>query len=904
MDPLDFLRQLKDSPNYRGQIAHIEVTPPREARYGEPEQPVPPELAEAFRRAQGIEQLWSHQAAALDAVRRGESLCVVSGTASGKTLCYNLPILETVLNDPEACALYLFPTKALAQDQLRHLRELVKHCPGLPPPHTYDADTSRATRDRVRRESRLVLSNPDMVHVNLLPNHTRWSRFLANLRFVVVDEVHSVRGIFGSHCAHVFRRLARLCDRYRRLSDPASAVGRYPQFICCSATIANPREHAEALTGREVTLIEDDGSPQGRRYFVFWNPPVPASLTQRRRSGNVEAVELLAEVVRGGFRSIAFTKWWGATELVTRYTQELLRRDGLAAQVASYRGGYLASHRREVEKQLFEGDLRAVVSTSALELGINIGGLQAALVIGFPGTISATRQQAGRAGRGPEDSIAFLVAYDTAINQYLMNYPGYFFGKENEKALIAPRNRHILTSQLACACHEMPLARAELPDFVGGKITGHVPRRDIDAQVKRTHEELQAQAAPGQAPPVDSGCAGPELPPPSAPILDDESPDPVAEAEAILAVMEDEGLVREVNGTWYYAESSKPAYRVSLRSIARDNFQIVDVTDAAHEAIIGDIDQFNAYPILHPEAIYLHGGDAYFVEKLDLDRRRAEVRRVEVDYYTSPLGGRGVAIIHSVDERARFPAGEVWFGDVTCHFNTNAYDKIRLWTREPFDRRPVNLPPQILETTAYWVSPREDTVKRIVESGRRPYDGVYGLGQALMVTTALFASCYPLDVRYSEPPVPECLRWGCSAHSIFIFDNYQGALGFTELAFARIDELLETTLSLIEECPCEGGCPFCVGFYLRPFIPHDPENMEGWIADKEVALMILHDLLGLAPYEPKPPDEQRRSWRARVEAEAGVEPGGVLEQTPAEAEGLPEHVRGQILRRLGKGSKL
>jgi len=497
-----------------------------------------------------------------------------------------------------------------------------------------------------------------------------------------------------------------------------------------------------------------------------------------------------------------------------------------------------------------------------------------------------------------------------------MNFPGYFFDKESEKALIAPRNRHILTGQLACACYEMPLRREELETFVGGKIRGQVPKRDIDALVRRTHQELQPLAGNGTAengtePFSRADALGvrtrkrlrPCSPPPT-PLLEDESASPVAEAEAILAVMEEEGLVREVNGTWYYAGSSKPAYRVSLRSIARDSFQIVDVTDPTHEVIIGDIDQFSAYPILHPEAIYLHEGETYAVENLDLERKRAEVRRVEASYYTSPLGGRGVAIIHSVDERVRFPGGEAWFGDVTCHFNTVAYDKIRLWSREPFDRRPVRLPPQILETTAYWLSPADDTVARIVASGRRPYDGVYGLGQALMVTTALFASCYPLDVRYSEPPVNECLRWGCSPHSTFIFDNYQGSLGFAELAFSRIDELLETTLSLIEECPCDDGCPFCVGFYLRPFIRHDPENTEGWIADKEVALMVLHDLLGLPAYEPKPEGERRRSWRARVESEPGVEPGGVPEETPAKAEGLPEHIRGQILRRLGKGGKL
>ncbi len=904
MDPLDFLRHLMESPDYRGQIAHVETIPPREACYAEPGRPIAPELGEALRKAEGVEKLWSHQAQALDAARRGEHLCVVSGIASGKTLCYNLPVLETLLEDPAACALYLFPTKALAQDQLRGLQELGKHCPDLPVPYTYDADTSRHTRERVRREARLILSNPDMLHVNLLPSHTKWSRFLANLRYVVIDEIHVLRGIFGSHCAHLFRRLIRLARRYRQAATFEGRNVSDLQFICCSATIGNPREHAEALTSQDITLIDNDGSPQGTRCFVFWNPHVKTKTDKRRRSAHVEAVGLLAELVRHGFRTIAFTKWWGATELVARYASESLSAEGLGAKVASYRGGYLASHRREVEKGLFGGDLRAVVSTNALELGVNVGGLQAAIICGFPGTISATWQQAGRAGRGPESSLAFLVAYDTAINQYLMSFPAYFFSKDNEKALIAPRNRHVLTGQLACACHELPLTHEELATFVAGKVTGHPPARDIGALVEREHAHLRAHSDAG----LEAPSTAPDQAPvfgertPREPLFEDEAGDAVAEAEAILELMEDEGILRQAKDRWYYAETTKPAYKVSLRSITTESYTIVDVTNLEEEAIIGEIDQISAYPILHPEAIYFHAGEQYFVDRLDLDRKRAEVRRVNVDYYTSPLGGRGVSVIESVDERARFPGGEVWFGDVTCHFNTGAYDKIKLWSRQAFERRPVDLPPQVLETTAYWVNPTEPTIERIVECGRRPHDGRYGLGQALMVVTALFASCDPLDVRTSEAPDSECIRWGCNSYSTFIFDNHQGALGFAELAFSRIEEVLETTLSLIEECPCEDGCPFCVGFYLRPVIRHDPENTEGWIPDKEVALMVLHDVLGLAPYQPKPLSAAHRSWRTRVTA--GDEPGGVAEQAPATSEALPDHIRGQILRRLGKKGKL
>ena len=902
MDPKEFIERLKSAEGYRDQIAHIEVIPAREAAYADPERPVPEALSSALREAQAVEQLWSHQATAVDAARRGESVCVVSGTASGKTLCYNLPILETMLDDPTATALYIFPTKALAQDQLRHLHKLHEHCPEIPLAYTYDGDLSRNAREKVRREARLILSNPDMLHVNLLPSHTRWDRFLTNLRYVVIDEIHAIRGLFGSHCAHVFRRLTRLCTRYRG----ANADSRPLQFICCSATVANPREHAEALTGQDMTVVDDDGAPRGARYFVFWNPPVTDPVRQRRRSAHVEAVELIAELVRADFRGIAFTKWWGATELVSRYTRELLAKSGLEDKVASYRGGYLASHRRDIERRLFDGDLAAVVSTNALELGINIGGLDAAVIVGFPGTISATWQQAGRAGRTDADSLAILVAYDTSINQYLMNYPAYFFGKDSEKVLIAPRNRHILTGQLACASYELPLSADELRSFVAGKVLGHIPTRDIEALIARQHTELQAQVAPGVEAPKESEDEELLLQDrqPIEPLLEDDAREAIEEAAALLDLMEEEGLVRYAGGRWYYSQTGKPAYRVHLRAITTENYTIVDLTNPEEEVIIGQIDQISAYPTLHPEAIYFHKGEQYFVDNLDLEKKRAEVRRVDVDYYTSPLGGRGVSIIHSVDERAEFPGGEVWFGDVTCHFNTGAYQKIRLWDRQVFDQRPVDLPPQKLETTAYWVNPTEETTSRILAHGRDPHYARYGLGQALMVVTALFASCDPLDVRASECVPPECDRWGTNRYSSFIFDNSQGALGFVELAFARIEDLLDTTLSLIAECPCEDGCPFCVGFYLRPFIRHDPENSEGLIPDKEGALMILHDVLGLKVYEPKPAEERKGTWRRRVEPQEHVQPGGVAEEPQERSKELPEHIRGQILRRLGKGGKL
>jgi DEAD/DEAH box helicase domain-containing protein len=434
-----------------------------------------------------------------------------------------------------------------------------------------------------------------------------------------------------------------------------------------------------------------------------------------------------------------------------------------------------------------------------------------------------------------------LIGYDTHINQYIMNHPDYFFGKPHELALITPRNRYILGGQLICACHELPLTDEEAEGF-------------------------------GE------------------------------DALAILSIMEEEKMVHhQSNGVWYYTGQHNPAYRVSLRNITSHTYAIVDTSD--NDKVIGTIDQISAYPIAHPEAIYFHNGESYYVDDLDLERKMVLVRKVDVDYYTSPLGGRGVYTVDTVEDEKALPGiGKVFFGEVTAHFNTGAYQKIRLWTREPFDERPVNLPPQILETMAYCLVPDDETVRRMIAAGRIIHNGVYGLGQALMVITALFAHCYPLDVRYS--PGEECVTPWVPDYAMFIFDNYQGGLGFTERAYAVIEDVLETSLSMISECDCEDGCPSCVGFYLRPHIRHDPENWEGAVPDKEGALMLLHDFLGLEPYIPRPFSERYWSWRERhakhdPQESAWREHGRRGRNPP-----IPESLRSKLEKKLGKNKKL
>ena len=831
MDIAKFLDEIERDPNYRDQIVHVENIPSRQAVYGELEKPPSPQIREILSK-QGIESLYSHQVDAIDAVRAGKNIVVVTSAASGKTLCYNVPVLEEALHNPDMTALYLFPTKALAHDQLRRLLEQKKICPELPIINAYDGDTSKSARRKVQSQARIILTNPDMVHVNILPNHPRWYRFFENLRYVVIDELHIYRGIFGSHCSNLFRRFNRICNHY----------DVNPQFICCSATIGNPLEHARDLTGKEMTLINNDGSPRGSKKFIFWNPAIKDPKTLQRYSGNVEAVELMIRLIQRGVRVIAFTKNWSATELVLRYCREKLRHISprLAESVSSYRGGYLPKERRDIEKRLFSGDLLGIASTTALELGVDIGGLEACLIIGYPGTISGTWQQAGRAGRGNEESLVVLVGYDTHINQYIMNHPDYFFGKPHELALIAPHNRYILGGQLACACHELPLTDEEAREF-------------------------------GE------------------------------DALSILSIMEEEKMVHHSRDLWYYTGQHNPAYNVSLRNITSHSYTIVDKSD--NDKVIGTIDQISAYPVAHPEAIYFHNGESYYVDKLDLERKMVIVRKVDVDYYTSPLGGRGVKTVDTVEQEMALPGlGKVFFGEVTAHFNTGAYQKIKLWTREVFAERPVSLPPQILETMSYCLIPDDETVKRMISAGRIIGDGVYGLGQTLMVVTALFAHCYPLDVRYSRGD--ECVTPWVSDNAIFIFDNYQGGLGFTERAYAVIEDVLETTLSMISECECEDGCPSCVGFYLRPHIRHDPENWEGRVPDKEGALMLLHDFLGLEPYVPRPFSERYRSWRQRMAKHNSQENAYRRHGRETRNLPLPESLRSKLEKKLGKNKKL
>jgi len=456
LDATKFINSLMSEYDYRGQAVHVETIPPREACYAPLVPPVAPALSSSLEQM-GITELYTHQAEAVSRVRAGQDVVVVTSTASGKTLCYNIPVIEALMLDSGATALYIFPTKALAQDQQRGLARFVELEPSLPiKSGTYDGDTPDSTRRKLRENANVILTNPDMLHQGILPSHPSWRRFFAGLRYVVIDEIHAYRGVFGSNVANVVRRLRRVCAHY----------GSDPTFICCSATIANPGELAEAICGKQVAVVDNDGAPRGARKFVFWNPPRLDS-TMERRSSNSEAERIMVELLESGIPTITFVRARVVAELIYKYAVESLQRKAplLAKKIKPYRGGYLPSERREIERQLFSGELLGVVSTNALELGIDIGSLDASLIVGYPGTIASTWQQAGRAGRKGEESLSVFIAHDLPIDQYLMRHPEYFFGRSPEHAVVNHANPYILVGHLRTAAMELPVSPLELADF-------------------------------------------------------------------------------------------------------------------------------------------------------------------------------------------------------------------------------------------------------------------------------------------------------------------------------------------------------------------------------------------------------------------------------------------------------
>ncbi|MFQ6131285.1 MAG: DEAD/DEAH box helicase [Armatimonadota bacterium] len=822
MDVDAFVREISNQRHYEGQIAHVERLAPREPQFGELTRPMH-ERVKRVLAEDGIERLYTHQVSAIEAVRRGEDVVVVTSTASGKSLCYHIPVLEELLTDRLAKAVYLFPTKALAQDQLRGLNRFKESDPDLPiNAGTYDGDTPANMRRTLRDEGNVILTNPDMLHSGILPNHSRWAQFFASLRFVVVDEIHSYRGVFGSGVANVLRRLDRICRHYNSR----------PQYICCSATIANPAELARRLTNREMTLVDNDGSPRGPKQFVLWNPPYLDEGKVERKSPNAEAQRLMTELIVDGVQTITFVRARVLAELIYRHCQDQLAEEAprLRNKIRAYRGGYMAEDRREIERQLFSGELLGVTSTNALELGIDIGSLDACIIVGYPGTIASTWQQAGRAGRGEEESLAVLVGHNSPIDQYLMQHPQYFFGQSPEHAIIDPENPHVLAGHLACAANELPIEFSEETEF--------------------------GEFAP-----------------------------------AVLELLEESGQVRRLGGRWYWKGASYPAAKVPLRTIDENNYTIHDQTDPDDVQVIGEVDEFSAYTLLHPQAIYMHNAETYFVHELDLTKKTAHVTRENLDYYTQAVSRTDILVDETETEK-KWRITPMGFGEVTVTTLVYMFRKIKFFGRDSIGFGNLDLPPHKLDTVAMWLMPPRQVLQRVLEYHRVPGDGLLGIANVMAEVLPIFAMCDTMDIG----SVVDSTNMGTP--SIFIFDRYPGGVGYAERCYEMIEQVMEACLLLIQECGCEEGCPSCVGSPLPAYAQQDPDgSSRDCVPDKDAALMILHDLLEKVPYIPRDPSPERR--RLIDMGLAAVEvPMAEDEEPPREIKRLPENVEAKILRRI------
>ena len=654
-------------------VVRWEELPAREARYGD----YPAGLDERLRpvlRQRGVQQLYSHQAHSIAATMRGEDVVVVTPTASGKTMCYNLPVLDSILKNPDARALYLFPTKALSADQVSELYELIQAMGVDIKTYTYDGDTPGAARRAVRQAGHIVVTNPDMLHSGILPHHTKWVKLFENLRYIVIDEIHTYRGVFGSNLANVLRRLMRLCDFY----------GSHPQFILCSATIANPQELAETLTGRPVTLINDNGAPMGKRHFVFYNPPV---INQQLgiRKGVIPETRAIAEMLlKCGIQTITFARSRLTVEVLTKYLKDVVRDPlGNAGRVRGYRGGYLPTQRREIEKGLRAGQIDAVVSTNALELGIDIGALDACILCGYPGTIASAWQQAGRAGRRKGTSIVFFVASSAAIDQYIVSHPDYFLHQSPENALLNPDNLYILLSHFKCAAYELP--------FEDGDTFGNV-------------------SSTGE----------------------------------LLDYLEEEHIVRHVGGRYHWMAEDFPASEFSLRSAASENFVIIDITDPAHHRVIGEMDRYTVPMLLHENAIYMHEAQQYQVEKLDFEANKAFIRRVDVGYYTDADLNVSLSLLDVEQQEDLGGGAERALGEVKVTTLVTMFKKIRFDTHETLGFGHVRLPEMDMHTTAMWWTLPEALCSRFENDALK--NGMMAISNLLRIVAPLYLMCAPQDV--------------------------------------------------------------------------------------------------------------------------------------------------------------
>jgi DEAD/DEAH box helicase domain-containing protein len=758
-------------------LTAIRHFPAREAQWADFPAWVNADLAAAYA-AKGIRRLYTHQAEAGEAVHAGKNVVIVTPTASGKTLCYNLPVLNATLENSDCRALYLFPTKALAQDQLAELHDLNQRLENRFGVFTYDGDTPADARRSIREKGHIVLTNPDMLHTGILPHHTRWTRLFENLRYIVLDELHTYRGVFGSHLCNVLRRLRRIARFY----------GRDPQFICCSATIANPGELASRLLETEVEVLNSNGAPAAEKTFVFYNPPVVNRALGIRRSYINESSRVAQEFLKHDLQTIVFSNSRLQTEILLTYLQQAIPQlPGKQETIRGYRGGYLPNERREIERGLRDGKIRGVVSTSALELGIDVGSLDTVVMAGYPGTVAATWQRAGRAGRRSGSSCAVLVASSSPLDQFIVRHPDYFFGNTPEHAFIQPDNLEILINHLKCAAFELPIAP--------GDKFGDVDLPDLCAR---------------------------------------------------LAVA---GFFHLAGENYHWTQEAYPADTISLRSVSSDNFVIIDVTGAP--TVIGEVDFPSALVFLHERAIYIHGGQQHHVEHLDFKERKAYVKRVDVDYYTDAVRYAQVRVLE-IAGTEQYPGKEAYtylhsHGDVLVRSQVVGFKKIKFFTHENIGDGKLELPENEMHTTAYWITLKRPLLESLPFTVSERQSGMFGLLHAFESVATLLLMCDRRDLGTAigeRPPaadsecasdveaaqraaplqgavgilVPSRLEDATSTNvrelfepNLYLYDAYPGGIGFSEPLFRTHDLLVQKTRELIAACPCEQGCPSCVG---------------------------------------------------------------------------------------------
>jgi len=758
-------------------LTAVRYFPAREAQWAEFLAWVHADLVAAYA-AKGIRHLYTHQAIAAEAVRAGKNIVVVTPTASGKTLCYNLPILSSILENSDTRALYLFPTKALAQDQLAELYDLNQRLDNRFGVFTYDGDTPADARRAIREKGHVVLTNPDMLHTGILPHHTRWTRLFENLSYIVIDELHTYRGVFGSHLCNVLRRLRRIANFY----------GRDPQFICCSATIANPGELASRLIEKEVDVLDTNGAPAGEKTFVFYNPPVVNRALGIRRSYINETSRVAQEFLKRDLQTMVFANSRLQTEILLTYLlQANPQPPGKQETIRGYRGGYLPNERREIERGLRDGRIRGVVSTSALELGIDVGSLDTVVMAGYPGSIAGTWQRAGRAGRRSGSSCAVMVASSSPLDQFIVRHPDYFFGNTPEHAYIQPDNLEILINHLKCAAFELPIAPGE---HFGG-----------------------------------------------------------ADLPDLCARLADAGFLHLAGDHYHWTHEAYPADTISLRSITSDNFIIIDITGGA--TVIGEVDFPSALVFLHEKAIYIHGGQQYHVEHLDFKERKAYVKQVDADYYTDAVRYTQVRVLEA-SETATASASSFNLhshGDVLVRSQVVGFKKIKFFTNENIGDGKLELPENEMHTTSYWITLERPLLESLPYSVSERQSGMFGLLHALASVATLLLMCDGRDLGTAigdRPPAPDTgaeiveARHAAPLHcpgtgpmddftpsrlrdasrgnlkeffepNLYLYDAYPGGIGFSEPLFRAHDLLIQKTRELIAACTCDQGCPSCVG---------------------------------------------------------------------------------------------